>query len=481
MNSNNFFSALPNFVSGVHSLQQALTSAALVIAFAGLVFHVIQAFRGRDTTGLFSSLVRLALIPIIILGLQTWGDMLQGVVQELTTDVGSTNGGNVFQAYQNAITLKLGTATATQNFAQNPASAAPGQAVPSPLPGPGIQTAGSGIKLTAYGYPGDLTPDSNSKRGIGAFDFSSTPGSLIPGYSTALSATVAQQYGISPGQSFTVTTTTGQSYNLVYADVVPASFVDSNGNTIQEGPRIDIYDPNQQLSSNDNNFGQSVSSVSPGSVVQGQGLNPIAPTPSGSIGDQVLWAITLGLSWIASAIMYLMTIAQQLLYMIEIAISPAFIACLMIPALTPLARRFFLTLVGISLWPLGWSICNLVTIALINMAVNPSGNSGLATAGAGAAVTGPLAGVAYLLVIAVWVIGSTLAAPLFITALLGANGGATAAVFGATLGAAGVAAARSAAPHAASAATNVISSIGNGSGYSNPPTPSGRGSSRRFP
>jgi hypothetical protein len=479
MNSNNFFSALPNFVSGVHSLQQALTSAALVIAFAGLVFHVIQALRGRDTTGLFSSLVRLALIPIIILGLQTWGDMLQGVVQELTADVGSTNGGNVFQAYQNAITLKLGTATATQNFAQNPASAAPGQAVPSPLPGPGIQTAGAGIKLTAYGYPGDLTPDSNSKRGIGAFDFSSTPGSLIPGYSTALSATVAQQYGISPGQSFTVTTTTGQSYNLVYADVVPASFVDSNGNTIQEGPRIDIYDPNQQLSSNDNNFGQSVSSVSPGSVVQGQGgVNAIAPTPSGSIGDQVLWAITLGLSWIASAIMYLMTIAQQLLYMIEIAISPVFIACLMISALTPLARRFFLTLVGISLWPLGWSICNLVTIALINMAVNPTGNSGLGGAGAGAAVTGPLAGVAYLLVIAVWVIGSTLAAPLFITALLGANGGATAAVFGATLGAAGVAAARSTAPAAASAATNVISSIGNNHSSNRSIAPS-RG--RRFP
>jgi hypothetical protein len=468
MNSNNFFSALPNFVAGVHALQQALTSVALVIAFAGLIFHVVQAHRGRDTTGLFNSLVRLALIPIIILGLQTWGDMLQGITQELTTTVGATTGGNVFQAYQNAITLKLGTATATQNFAQNPANAAPGQAVPSPLPGPGIQTGG-GVKLTAYGYPGDLTPDTASSNGQGAFPFSSAPGSLIPGYSAALTASAAAAYNVSPGQSFSATTTTGQTYNLVYADVAPES-----------DQRIDIYDPNQQLSANDNNFSQTVSSVNGGPVVQGSGVNAIAPSPSGSIGDQILWAITLALSWIASAIMYLMTIAQQLLYMIEIAISPAFIACLMIPALQPLARRFFLTLVGISLWPLGWSICNLVTIALINLAVNPSGNSGLAVAGTAAAVTGPLAGVAYLLVIATWVIGSTLLAPLFITALLGANGSATAAVFGATIGAAAVTAARSSAPAAAAAAGNVIGNIG-GNGYSGGGGSIAPSKGRRFP
>ena len=57
-------------------------------------------------------------------------------------------------------------------------------------------------------------------------------------------------------------------------------------------------------------------------------------------------------------------------------------------------------------------------------------------------LTGPLAGVAYLLVVAVWVIGSTIAAPIFIGVLLGSGSGATAAVFGATLGAAAISASR---------------------------------------
>jgi hypothetical protein len=203
------------------------------------------------------------------------------------------------------------------------------------------------------------------------------------------------------------------------------------------GDRIDIYDPNNELGGG-NNFEQSVSSLNGGPVVQGQtGIGPLMPNPGGSIQDQILWAITLVLSWIASAIMWLMTIAQKLLYLVEIAISPIFIGFLMIPALTYLARRFFLGLVAIILWPLAWGICNLVSKALIDIAVNPSNNAGLGIAGAAALVSGPLAGLAYLIVVAVWVIGSTLLAPLFVSILLATGGGtATAAIFGGTLGAA---------------------------------------------
>jgi hypothetical protein len=121
--------------------------------------------------------------------------------------------------------------------------------------------------------------------------------------------------------------------------------------------------------------------------------------------------------------------------LVEIAISPVFIGFLMIPALTYLARRFFLGLVAIILWPLAWGICNLVSKALIDIAVNPTNNAGLGLATGAANLSGPLAGLAYLLVVAVWVIGSTLLAPLFITVLLATGGGtATAAIFGATLG-----------------------------------------------
>ena len=169
--------------------------------------------------------------------------------------------------------------------------------------------------------------------------------------------------------------------------------------------------------------------------------------------------------------MWLMTIAQQLLYLLEIAISPVFVACLMVPALTHLARRFFLILVGICLWPLAWAVCNLVSQFLINLAVNPTNNGILNDLNTASVLTGPLAGIAYLLVVAVWVIGSTIAAPVFIGILLGAGGGATAAVFGATLGAAAIGAAKmgSNAVGGPSGVAALVGSIGsNGSNGSAP-------------
>jgi hypothetical protein len=408
-----------------------------VIALAGLVTHVVHAMLGRNLAGMFGSLIRLALIPIIILGLQTWGDMLVTAVNSLVSDVGGNgNGGNVFESYQAAIARKLGTEAAAANLNQTNTPANPvtseGDTSGGFAPGTG-GTALNGVTLTDYGYepPGSVNYDTNSANGSGAFPFDTAPGSLIPNYSAALSPDMAAQYNLQPGQAFTVTTTGGQVYNLVYADKTSPSLTG----------RVDIYSPSGQLGGD--SFSQPVASINAGAIVQGAtGNASLMPNPGGSIGDQVLWAITLGLSWIASGVMYLMTIAQQLLYLIEIAISPVFIACLMVPALTHLARRFFLTLVGIALWPLAWAVCDLVTVALINLAVNPTGNAVLGGLNTAAVVTGPLAGIAYLLIIAVWVIGSTLAAPIFIGILLGSSGGATAAIFGATLGAAAIGAAR---------------------------------------
>lgn len=463
MNSSNFFSLVPDFMNGVHAMRSDLIGAALVIAFAGLVIHVCAALVRKDIAHMAPTVVRLALIPIIIGSLEIWGDLLVNGVQGLIADMGATGtGSNIFQDYQAAIARKMGTAAAAANsaaFQNQPAQ--PGQAVPSPLPGP-TQTATGGTILTHYAYAGDLTPDSNSANGVGAFGFSSAPGSLIPMYSAALTASAAQQYNVQPGQSFSVTAG-GVNYNLVYADIVPSEY-----NGVPTGNRIDIYDPNGTLGGND--FSQSVTSLNGGPVVMGQsGVASMLPNPGGSIGDQILWAITLGLSWIASAIMYLMQIAQQILYEIEIGISPVFVACLMVPALTHLAKRYFMLLVGICLWPLAWAYCDLATKALIDLAVNPSNNAGLGATNFAATVSGPLAGLAYLLVVAIWVIGSTLAAPLVIGYLLSIGGsGATAAVFGATLGSAAYRGANAGARAAGGAIASIGSNGSNGGGYISP-------------
>jgi hypothetical protein len=432
----------------------------LVIAFAGLVVHTVNAMIGRNLAGMFPSLVRLALIPIIILALQSWGDLLVSAVNGLVaTSGGNGNPANVFEAYKAAIALKLGTAAAAANINQTNAPTIP-VTTEGDTSGGFRQQPLSGVTLTHYAYPGDSSPDPASSKGEGAFAWDSAPGSLIPMYSAALTASAAQAYGIQQGQSFTVTTTGGQTYNLLYADVAPES-----------DQRVDIYDPNNTLGGG-NDFSQGITSIDGGPVVAGQsGLASMLPNPGGSIGDQVLWAITLGLSWIAEGLQWLMTVAQQILYLIEIAISPIFVACLMVPALSYLARKFFLTLVGICLWPLGWAVCNLVTVFLIDVAVNPAGNGYLTGAGVAGAVAGPLSGVSYLLVLAIWVIGSTLAAPIFIGIMLGSGGGATAAVFGATLGAAALGAGRlvsSAVGGPSGVATFVGNLGGNGSNGSAP-------------
>jgi hypothetical protein len=425
MNSGNFFDLLPSFMNGVHALHSDLVAVAFALSVCGLTIHAFHALINKNLAVVFPSLVRLTMVVVLIGSLETWTDMLVLGANGLRDELGATSGFDIFQDYQAAIARKMGTAAAAANFGQRqnqPGNL--GQATPSPLPDPTSRT--NGLTLTHYAYPGDGTPDGNSARGIGAFPFSSAPGSLIPGYSAALTASAAAAYNIQPGQSFSITTVGGQTYSLVYADVAPES-----------DQRVDIYDP-QGLLPGGNSFGQSVASINGGPVVRGQTeLGAFMPNPGGSVQDQIIWAFTLALSWVASAVMWLMTIAQKLLYLVEIAISPIFIGFLMIPALTYLARRFFLILVAICLWPLAWGVCNLVSKALIDIAVNPNNNFGLAIGGAAALASGPLAGLAYLLVVAVWVIGSTLLAPVFISILLATGGGpATAAIFGATLGAA---------------------------------------------
>jgi type IV secretion system protein TrbL len=127
--------------------------------------------------------------------------------------------------------------------------------------------------LTHYGSPQDALGDTNSRNGIGNHD-----NQLVPLQSAALSASVAQQYGIKVGDSFTVTAG-GTTYNLQYDDTVPASFTDpSTGQVVQEGPRIDVYDPNNVLGGA-NSFSAPVSSVNNGATVTSpEGVTTTIPT-----------------------------------------------------------------------------------------------------------------------------------------------------------------------------------------------------------
>jgi type IV secretion system protein TrbL len=127
--------------------------------------------------------------------------------------------------------------------------------------------------LTHYGSRQDALGDTNSRNAIGNHD-----NTLTPLKSAALSDSVAQQYGIKVGDAFTFTAG-GTTYNVTYDDTVPASFTDpKTGQLVQEGPRIDIYDPNNVLGSA-NGFSAPVTSVNDGSTVTSpEGVTTTIPT-----------------------------------------------------------------------------------------------------------------------------------------------------------------------------------------------------------
>src|SRR5258708_31148163 len=99
-----------------------------------------------------------------------------------------------------------------------------------------------------------------------------------------------------------------------------------------------------------------------------------------------------------------------------IGISLIFLGCLLIPPLGQLAARFFTNYVALALWPLGWGIANLVTKALIDLAVNPSNNGGL---GAFNFLGG---GYVWWLGLGLWALFSSIAATWLVTKALSAGG-----------------------------------------------------------
>src|SRR5271166_5250521 len=367
-------------------------------------------------------------VSFLVGSLATWGNLLQSGVNDLISQLGLTQvSGNVYQAYRDAVAARFGTDSAASNAILRglPANNTSTQ-TPFNVTGEGDTSGGfsigqsTGIKLNHFAYekPGDLDYDSNSPQGIGAFNFDSAPGSMVPLESAAVSADVAGRYDLQPGQLFTITTANGPM-TLQYADRT-ADWVTGS---------VDVYDPNNVLGDNQLT---SITSLNGGPVSATAGptamdwlSNPVG-TLQKFVIDKFVWLLSLA----ALGIMWLMSGVQQILYMIEIAISPIFLGCLMVPALVSIGSRFLSSLVAICLWPLAWAVCDLLTQALINIAVNPTNNSGMQAFATGAMLLG------YWILLAIWVIGSALLGPWIITRSLMDGSSAITAVLAGTVGAA---------------------------------------------
>ena len=95
-----------------------------------------------------------------------------------------------------------------------------------------------------------------------------------------------------------------------------------------------------------------------------------------SVGDQMMRVMLWLLGAIAYALYWLMQLLQQFLLLMTIAAAPVFIGLWMLTGTRSIGMRYFLTLMSLELWPLGWALGNIVTKQMLS-AVSSTGGAWL--------------------------------------------------------------------------------------------------------
>ena len=116
------------------------------------------------------------------------------------------------------------------------------------------------------------------------------------------------------------------------------------------------------------------------------------------------------LGWFASAIEWWAYILQTAILFIGYSLSPIFIGMLAFPSLQQTGRNYLLNLVGIMIWPLGWGVAGLVTQGMIDFMTDQSFLSSSSAPNTLYSLQN-LMGLAFL---GIWIIFSTIAAPIAI-------------------------------------------------------------------
>jgi hypothetical protein len=114
---------------------------------------------------------------------------------------------------------------------------------------------------------------------------------------------------------------------------------------------------------------------------------------------------------LASIIVFYAYLIQKFILYVGYALSPIFIGFLAIRALNQIGTNYLLALAGVMIWPLGWAVASLVTGGLITFMTDQSFLWNQSLGGAAGYAFQNFIGVA---VLGVWLIFSTIAAPLII-------------------------------------------------------------------
>ena len=177
-----------------------------------------------------------------------------------------------------------------------------------------------------------------------------------------------------------------------------------------------------------------------------------------SIMEALMSAAFMVLGWFASAIEWWAYILQSAILFIGYALSPIFIGMLAFPSLQNIGRNYLLNLVGIMIWPLGWGVAGLITQGMIDFMTDQSFLSS-PTNSATLYSLQNLMGLAFL---GIWIIFSTIAAPVIIQKAIATGNSAASNLFSGAFSAGRAAAMAGATTFAAGGATGITGAIAAG-------------------
>ena len=129
-----------------------------------------------------------------------------------------------------------------------------------------------------------------------------------------------------------------------------------------------------------------------------------------SMMEALMSAAFMVLGWFASAIEWWAYILQTAILFIGYSLSPIFIGMLAFPSLQNIGRNYLLNLLGIMIWPLGWGVAGLITQGMIDFMTDQSFLSSSSAPNTLYSLQN-LMGLAFL---GIWIIFSTIAAPVII-------------------------------------------------------------------
>jgi type IV secretion system protein TrbL len=152
---------------------------------------------------------------------------------------------------------------------------------------------------------------------------------------------------------------------------------------------------------------------------------------SGSVGAAIAYSLLWFFGWLAWAVQFLVRFVGDILLSVGWSISPIFLAFFMFRPMENVARRYLLGLIALVCWPFGWVIAAAVTNAMLNAATSASLIPSIPAPGVSAALPALT-----VLLVAAWMLLSSVLAPYVTTKVL-LMGGNPAAAFAQGIGGVG--------------------------------------------